>query len=258
VQTKFVQPSLEQASVQYSGKKLRVDSLAAFIKTKAAPAVGELTHVSEPLYEAQDLPVLTLFLPVDAASPQHIKHYTDMLVEVAKQYRGKILATVASAINQREQFSNFKISLHGRPDMVLGIRDNDMHYSEVTHRDLSKEDILRFTKGVMEGQLEGRYVDRSPEKADVVYDNTAVVSLTEDSFNDVVTYSGKHALVVFYAPWCGVCKALRPDLIQAAKLLRSDERVVIAAMDVEAQGVPAGFKIEVLSCTIESDAILMS
>ena len=48
----------------------------------------------------------------------------------------------------------------------------------------------------------------------------AVVELTASTFDDVT--SEGDWLVEFYAPWCGHCKNLAPDLERAASQLASE------------------------------------
>ncbi len=46
---------------------------------------------------------------------------------------------------------------------------------------------------------------------------SAVVTLTDANFREVVTESAADVLVEFYAPWCGHCKQLKPEYSRAAK-----------------------------------------
>eukprot|EP00178_Gracilaria_changii_P000353 TRINITY_DN1042_c0_g1_i5.p2 TRINITY_DN1042_c0_g1~~TRINITY_DN1042_c0_g1_i5.p2 ORF type:complete len:130 (+),score=24.91 TRINITY_DN1042_c0_g1_i5:2-391(+) len=45
---------------------------------------------------------------------------------------------------------------------------------------------------------------------------TAVAELTDATFEEYVKGKGR-ALIMFYAPWCGHCKRLKPDYEKAAQ-----------------------------------------
>ncbi|GCB78302.1 hypothetical protein scyTo_0020090, partial [Scyliorhinus torazame] len=65
---------------------------------------------------------------------------------------------------------------------------------------------------------------------------SAVSHLTDDSFDGFVKEHSA-VLVMFYAPWCGHCKKMKPDYEEAAEMLSndSDSPGVLAAVDVTAQ-----------------------
>ena len=47
--------------------------------------------------------------------------------------------------------------------------------------------------------------------------NTKVVQLDKDNFNKEVVESDDLWLILFYAPWCGHCKAFHPEFEKVAK-----------------------------------------
>jgi thioredoxin 1 len=61
------------------------------------------------------------------------------------------------------------------------------------------------------------------------FQNTHVVSLSNDNFNQFVENAEKDVVVTFYAPWCPFCRALKPELIKFAE---QEKRVLCAAVDV--------------------------
>ena len=65
------------------------------------------------------------------------------------------------------------------------------------------------------------------------YEGSAVAQLDADQFKSQVMGGDKPHLVVFYAPWCGPCRAMVPEFKQAAKQL-ARSGVTVAAVDCDA------------------------
>lgn len=69
--------------------------------------------------------------------------------------------------------------------------------------------------------------------------NGKVIDLTEDSFSMVKNTTNKLYMVMFYAPWCGHCKSLKPKWEQAARQ-NSNDSLVFAKIDCTTQQGPCG------------------
>ncbi|KAL4228418.1 Protein disulfide-isomerase A5 [Mactra antiquata] len=61
-------------------------------------------------------------------------------------------------------------------------------------------------------------------------EESEVHHLTDENFKTFLKKK-KHALVMFYAPWCGHCKKAKPEYTRAAEQLKGDSKVALAAMD---------------------------
>ena len=58
----------------------------------------------------------------------------------------------------------------------------------------------------------------------------SVSHLSGESFAAAVE-STPHTLVMFYAPWCGHCKAAKPEFVEATKAFSAESGVVFAGVD---------------------------
>ncbi|XP_071942391.1 protein disulfide-isomerase A5-like [Antedon mediterranea] len=74
-------------------------------------------------------------------------------------------------------------------------------------------------------------------------EESAVDHLGNDNFKNVMKKK-KHALVMFYAPWCGHCKKAKPEFQQAAAKFEDNSKVSFAAVDcTEAKDVCSQFEV---------------
>ncbi|KAK6512144.1 hypothetical protein TWF481_001036 [Arthrobotrys musiformis] len=68
----------------------------------------------------------------------------------------------------------------------------------------------------------------------VVAAGSNVIDLTPKNFDEIITNSGKPALIKFFAPWCGHCKKMAPTYDELGDAFASvKDQVVIAKVDAD-------------------------
>nr|CCA15328.1 SSP8 [Albugo laibachii Nc14] len=77
--------------------------------------------------------------------------------------------------------------------------------------------------------------DKSGSNVKAAKPPSFVPALTASTFESQVFESGRHAVVEFYAPWCGHCMSLVPIYEKLAEVFQAEDNVLIAKVDATAE-----------------------
>mmetsp|Transcript_3611 Transcript_3611/g.5600 ORF Transcript_3611/g.5600 Transcript_3611/m.5600 type:complete len:449 (+) Transcript_3611:80-1426(+) len=247
--SKFVSEKYEKPKSRYPSKSIKSSSaLMKFIEDKSLPLVGLKTAAGASRYEDQGLPEVTLFVEVDLdRNFKQFQYYANRLRKVAKDYTSKVVFNIGDKEEQSYLASSkYGITLPDRKDVGLGLRSGGNFYKMETS--FSMDNVRAFVEEFLAGGLAGKehqQADDLDAYGEEEEDGpSAVVTLDNSNFDEVVTESGNDVMVEFYAPWCGHCKALKPTYASVANRLSDVETVTVAAMDASTHTPPSSFDVQ--------------
>lgn len=141
--------------------------------------------------------------------------------KAAVMMREEKLPGILAAIDAtKEQGIGAKFNVKGYP--TVKFFSFGQFKFDVNVRDAEK--IIEFMKNPSEPP------PSPPPEAQWEDEETNVMHLDDVNFKTYLKKK-KHALVMFYAPWCGHCKRAKPEFNKASDFFKDDPRIGLAAVD---------------------------
>ncbi|XP_053613936.1 protein disulfide-isomerase A3 [Plodia interpunctella] len=215
---KRLQNKFEDSLVVYKGDP-ETYSLKAFIKENYHGLVG--VRQKDNMQDFSN-PLVVAYYDVDyVKNAKGTNYWRNRVLKVAKE-----MTSVTFAVSDKDDFTHelneFGIDFAKRDKPVVAGRDKDGN-KFVMSDEFSIESLLAFSKDLLAGKLEP-FIKSEP----VPEDNTGPVKVAVGkNFRELVTDSGRDALLEFYAPWCGHCQKLAPVWEELGDKLKNEEVDVI-------------------------------
>ncbi|RYH05514.1 hypothetical protein EON65_44485 [archaeon] len=175
-------------------------------------------------YQALQKPLVLVFSKVDLE--RNLKGYNylaNRVRKVATQYKDQYVFAIAHVLDYMYELDKqYGVAAATDKNTYVGIKHGDTYYTmtDTFSLDNFSDFLKRFSAGQVEGKVHTpRRTSEEDSEGGSFYEGTDVVTLTQENFASEVTSSNADVLVEFYAPWCGHCKHLKPEFIEAAETL---------------------------------------
>ncbi|XP_070546710.1 protein disulfide-isomerase A5-like isoform X1 [Ptychodera flava] len=178
------------------------------------PTAGDVKHIAtdndlRKLLQKEKKPVLIMFY---APWCGHCKRMKPEFAAAASELKGDAILAGMDVDRPENYGSRQAFNITGFPTIYY-FENGKMRYQYGGERD--KDGIITWMKDPQPPKEPEKEKEWGDEDIDVVF-------LKDDTFDDYLqTHSS--VLVMFYAPWCGHCKKMKPEYEAAASQLLEDE-----------------------------------
>ncbi|XP_066543542.1 protein disulfide-isomerase A5 [Amia ocellicauda] len=207
-------------------------SMVAFLKDPTGaplweenPEAKDVVHLENEkdfrkLLKKEDRPVLMMFY---APWCGVCKRMMPAFQQAATETKGKYVLAGMNVHPAEFDALKQEYSVKGYPTFCYFEKGKFLHHYE--NYGATAKDVVEWLKNPQPPQPKTPEVPWSEESSDVFH-------LTDESFDQFLE-EHPSVLVMFYAPWCGHCKKMKPDYDEAAAILNKDKDSpgVLAAVD---------------------------
>ncbi|CAF3708791.1 unnamed protein product [Rotaria sordida] len=175
----------------------------------------------------KSLPLLIFFY---APWCGYCKKLKPLYAEAATEVRGQYQLAVMNVDKVENYPMRRQFNITGFPTLIYFENGEEKFHYTGGH---TKDDIIKWLKDPQppkEPSAEEAATEFFPTDSENV---NYVVHLNDDTFDTFIAENAQSPiLVMFYAPWCGHCKSLKPELIKASIDLHDQQsNAIIAAID---------------------------
>jgi len=208
------------------------ESIVSFMKNPSQPA----EKAKEPEWSDTASEVVHL---TSATFDDYLKTESSILVMFYAPWCGHCKrmkpAYESAASNLKDLKINGKLAaVDAQKDSALGTRFSVRGYPSVKYfknGELAFDVSLREEAAILDFMKDPKEPPPPPPPEKPWSEEPSdVIHLDDENFKPILKKT-KHALVMFYAPWCGHCKKAKPELNAAAAHFKDIHKVVIAAVD---------------------------
>eukprot|EP00927_Polykrikos_kofoidii_P022309 TRINITY_DN2085_c0_g1_i1.p1 TRINITY_DN2085_c0_g1~~TRINITY_DN2085_c0_g1_i1.p1 ORF type:complete len:476 (-),score=99.33 TRINITY_DN2085_c0_g1_i1:30-1457(-) len=212
------------------------DNVDGFISDNLFPLFGTLDADTFDKYMETNKGIVWSLFPQDGLHIDLIQNqHRPMMSEVATRFKKSYLVTITDTVKFADALENM-LSTSQYPAIVVQKKASDKK-RYVYDGEMNAQNIIRFIEEVDAGNALPR-LKSEPVPAS---SNDAVRVFVGSTLQKELFDTDKDVLLEVYAPWCGHCKKLEPELIKLAKKVKKeglDDIITIAKMDGTANESP--------------------
>lgn len=228
-----------------SGRSSASD-VRSFLEQHAHAPFGEINATNYVHFESMGLPLVHVFVDEDNAAM--MQDARDVFVPLARKFRGRLSFGYFCAKTYKAHARSIGLtSMKRLPAVSVENHATRRHFvmpPSLSVKRHSTRRIWAFLQSVLDGAVQPTVISaREPSKREQEANApvTELVGSTIEAFLALQPRSSD-AIVLFYAPWCGVCRNTLKSFKTLASLFQSsgESRVRFGQMDFTENDIPFG------------------
>jgi len=214
-------------------------TLKADFDRHSFPLFGALTGETFGKYTARDAGLVWAMFPLTSSqsAEQVADQHREMMTEVAQRFLGRYSVVWTDTIQFKGAIESM-LGITTFPAIAVHKKAGDKKKYIMPDETFSAANIVAFIEGIESGEVKPLLKSEEPPPAESPEAVKTVVGVT---MQELLLSATQDVLLEVYAPWCGHCKKLEPELQKLGKKFAKEglqDLVMVAKMDGTANDSP--------------------